>query len=121
MRNRQHRVKVVLVSEPATAQVMRWHVWESIRPIPAGCGVELFATTLHYAPMNVGDAGYRVACVLPRGTNYGKPSIAVLNDEDNMCAGSNKWLMAHKDSSEANNGSYIGLIGENITFDMLEI
>lgn len=89
--------------------------------VPAGCGVELFATTLHYAPMNVGDAGYRVACVLPRGTNYEKPSIAEVNDEAKMCAGSNKWLMAHKDSGEASQGKYIGLIGDNITFDMLEI
>lgn len=89
--------------------------------VPAGCGVELYATTLHYAHMNVREAGYRVACVLPRGTNYAKPSIAIRNDEDKMCAGSNKWLMAHKDSSEAKEGSYIGLIGENITFDMLKI
>ena len=89
--------------------------------VPAGCGVELFATTLHYAPMNVGDAGYRVACVLPRGTNYQKPSMTAVNDEAKMCAGSNKWLMAHKDSGEASEGKYIGLIGDNITFDMLEI
>ena len=89
--------------------------------VPAGVGVELFATTLHYAPMNVGDAGYRVACVLPRGTNYQKPSMTAVNDEAKMCAGSNKWLMAHKDSGEASEGKYIGLIGDNITFDMLEI
>ena len=89
--------------------------------VPAGIGVELYSTTLHYAPMNVNADGYRVACVLPRGTNYEKPLIAISNDEDKMCAGSNKWLMAHKDSSEAEKGSYVGLIGENITLDMLEI
>lgn len=89
--------------------------------VPAGCGVELFATTLHYAPMNIKANGFRVACVLPRGTNYEKPSIAEVNDEAKMCAGSNKWLMAHKDSGEASEGKYIGLIGDNITFDMLEI
>ncbi len=88
--------------------------------VPAGCGVELFATTLHYAPMNIRDGGYRVACVLPRGTNYAKPSIQIQTDEDKMCAGSNKWLMAHKDAPEAAQGSYVGLVGENIRLDMIQ-
>ena len=88
--------------------------------VPAGCGVELYATTLHYAPMNVSDDGYRVACVLPRGTNGQKPQIDIVNVEDKMCAGSNKWLMAHLESSEAENDMYVGLIGENITFSKLK-
>ena len=88
--------------------------------VPAGCGVELYATTLHYAPMNVAENGYRVACVLPFGTNGKAPQIEILNDEDKMCAGSNKWLMAHPESSEAGNGMYVGLIGENITFSKLK-
>ena len=38
-----------------------------------------------------------------------------------MCFGSNKWLLAHKDSDEAKNkGAYVGLVGKNITFDDLE-
>ncbi len=87
--------------------------------VPAGTGVELFATPLHYAPMNVAEAPYRVICVLPQGTNYGKPDFAQVNCEDAMCAGSNKWLMAHPESNEAKEGRYAGLTGENITFDML--
>ena len=87
--------------------------------VPAGCGVELYATTLHYAPMNVKDSGYRVACVLPRGTNLDAPSIECLSTEDKMCAGSNKWLMAHPESDEAQKGMYVGLKGENISFKKL--
>ena len=34
--------------------------------LPAGVLVELYATTLHYAPSNLGDAGFRVTIVLPR-------------------------------------------------------
>ena len=26
----------------------------------------------------------------------------------------NKWLYAHKDTKEASNGAYIGIVGENI-------
>lgn len=88
--------------------------------VPAGTGVELYGTTLHYAPMNVGEAGYRVACVLPLGTNDKKTAIDVLSVEDEMCAGKNKWLMAHKDTEDAKNGTYVGLTGENITFDQLD-
>lgn len=88
--------------------------------VPAGCGVELYATTLHYAPMNINDKGYRVACVLPLGTNGDKPDFAVSNAEDKMCAGCNKWIMAHPESDEAKNGIYIGLKGRNISLDKME-
>jgi len=87
--------------------------------VPAGTGVELYGTTLHYAPMNVGESGYRVICVLPLGTNYDKPNFKEVSIEDKMCCGSNKWLMAHPDSDEAKKGMYIGLTGENISFDNL--
>ena len=87
--------------------------------VPAGCGVELYGTTLHYAPMNVGDAGYRVACVLPLGTNGDKPNFTEFDAEDRLCAGANKWIMAHPDSPEAKKGGYVGLFGENIKFSQL--
>lgn len=38
--------------------------------IPAGTAVEVYATTLHYAPCHVDDAGFQVAVILPKGTNY---------------------------------------------------
>ncbi len=88
--------------------------------LPAGVGVELYATTLHYAPMNVKEESYRVVCALPLGTNGAKPEMEIRSLEDKMCAGSNKWLMAHKDSQDAQNGAYVGLVGENISFDALE-
>ena len=87
--------------------------------LPAGCGVELFGTTLHYAPFNVCDDGYRVICVLPKGTNGEKIDFECKNAEDKMCFGINKWLMAHKDAPEVGSGAYIGITGENITYNML--
>ena len=38
--------------------------------VPAGTAVEVYATTLHYAPCHVTKEGFQVAVVLPRGTNY---------------------------------------------------
>jgi len=83
--------------------------------VPAGAAVEVYATTLHYAPCHVdGEKGFRVAVVLPKGTNEAKPSITPVNGEDNRLWAKNKWLLAHSESSEAGQGAYVGLTGENI-------
>ena len=37
--------------------------------VPKGTAVEVYATTLHYAPCGVGGAGFKVVIVLPKGTN----------------------------------------------------
>ena len=82
---------------------------------PAGTAVELYATTLHYAPCSgkLGDS-FRVIIVLPKGTNSEKPDIEIKNDEDKRLFARNKWLIAHPESSEADNGAVVCLKGENI-------
>ncbi len=85
--------------------------------LPAGVGVELFATTLHYAPFGCSEEeNYHVACVLPRGTNEERPPIEPESVEDRMCFGRNKWMLAHPEAPEAKNGACIGLTGENIRY-----
>ena len=83
--------------------------------VPAGAVVEVYATTLHYAPCHVdAQEGFRVAVVLPKGTNEAKPAIAPITQEDNWLWARNKWLLAHPESGEAGQGAYVGLVGENI-------
>lgn len=83
--------------------------------VPAGVPVEIYATTLHYAPCHTdSDAGFRVAVVLPRGTNTAKPDFVPVNEEDTWMTACNKWLLAHPDSDEAKSGAHIGLSGVNI-------
>ena len=83
--------------------------------VPAGTAVEVFATTLHYAPCHTdAQKGFRVAIVLPKGTNTDKPAIQVKDPEDRLLFFFFKWLLAHKDAPEAGQGAYIGLTGENI-------
>ena len=83
--------------------------------VPAGIPVEVYATTLHYAPCHVNESeGFRVAVVLPRGTNTAAPGAAPINEEDKWLTARNKWLLAHPDSVEAAQGAYVGLVGENI-------
>ena len=52
--------------------------------------------------------------MLPRSTNTDKPQLTDICDEDKLLFAKNKWLIAHKDTSEAQNGAFVGLIGENI-------
>ena len=79
---------------------------------PKGTLVEVYATSLHYAPINAGGK-FRCVVVLPRGTNSElqfKPDPA---GESRLLTATNKWLLAHAESSEAKNGAVVALVGEN--------
>ena len=83
--------------------------------VSTGVPIEVYATTLHYAPCQVtGEDSFRVAVVLPRGTNTEKPVFEAKSEEDTWMTARNKWLLAHPDSNEAKNGAHIGLCGLNI-------
>lgn len=86
--------------------------------VPVGTGVEVFATSLHYAPCGVNGQGFQVAIVLPQGTNYPlqethqKVDHGRAPSEDALLAATNKWLIGHAEGG-LSEGSFIGLIGEN--------
>ena len=83
--------------------------------VPAGVPVEVYATSLHYAPCHTDPAkGFRTAVVLPKNTNTYVPVLKVKNAEDKLLRARNKWLLAHPESAEAKDGAYVGLTGENI-------
>ena len=81
--------------------------------VPAGTAVELYATTLHYAPCTAGEGnGFRCVVVLPEGTNT-ELADTHQEDEDKLITAKNKWLIAHEDAGIQ--GAFCGLKGENIT------
>lgn len=83
--------------------------------VPAGVLVEVYATTLHYAPCQAAkDKGFRVLVVLPKGTNVGTAKTPGRCPEDRLLFATNKWLIAHPDAPEAANDAYVGITGENI-------
>lgn len=83
--------------------------------VPAGVFVEVFATSLHYAPCHCDEQkGFRVLVALPWLTNTERPNIAIKTAEDAFMTARNKWLLAHCESSEALSGAKVGLCGENI-------
>lgn len=83
--------------------------------VPAGVLIEVYATTLHYAPCSARKGqGFRVMIGLPAGTNLEMPAIEVKSGEDALLRARNKWLLAHADSREAREGAAVRLDGENV-------
>ena len=78
----------------------------------AGQVVEVYETTLHYAPCSTGNAGFRVVIVLPRDTNL-PLDAAHEGGEDGHLTAKNKWLIGHAEGG-LTEGSHIGLIGKNL-------
>lgn len=87
--------------------------------VPAGTAVEVYATTLHYAPCDLDNKGFKVAIILPRGTNYPLKSAhaKVVNgkapNEDALLTAVNKWLIGHAEGG-LDEGAFLGLKGENL-------
>ena len=81
--------------------------------VPAGVLVEVYATSLHFAPCQVSGDGFRVAVVLPRGTNTEKPVFEPVREEDRWLRARNKWLIAHPEAPQAKDSAYVGITGEN--------
>ncbi len=82
--------------------------------VPAGTAVELYATTLHFAPCSVSGKEFRMGVALPRGTNEPLDFVPEKTGENQLLLQRNKWLLAHKDSGLDQDGAWIGLVGENI-------
>ena len=82
--------------------------------VPKGTAIEIYATTLHYAPCNAeGEKGFRCVIILPKGTNEDLTFTPGKDGEDKLLTAQNKWLIAHEDAQIP--GAFCGLVGENIT------
>ena len=80
--------------------------------LEAGTAVELYATTLHYAPCSADENGFKVGIVLPAGTNY---PLEEKHEgwEDALIAAQNQWLIGHEEGG-LDAGAHIGLVGKNL-------
>ena len=81
--------------------------------LPAGTGVEIYGTTLHYAPCGVDGKGFQVAIVLPAGTNGPLQAAHGGEGEDKLLTANNKWLIGHAEGGLPE-GSFLGLKGANL-------
>lgn len=83
--------------------------------VPAGTVIEVYATTLHYAPCNVNGNKFRAAVILPKGTNTQAPAPQKNISDDRLLFARNKWLIAHEDAKIE--GAFVGLKGENLSVE----
>ena len=86
--------------------------------IPKGKAIEIYQTTLHFAPCKVREEGFKCVVILPKGTNTpldkeerrrtAKPI------ENQMLFMKNKWLIAHPGNANlVAKGAFIGIRGRN--------
>ena len=83
--------------------------------VPAGTAIEVYATTLHYAPCHVNESGFQCVVVLPKGTNTELTFEKAAEGEDKLLTAKNKWLIGHEEA--AIEGAFNGLKGENVGID----
>lgn len=83
--------------------------------VPAGTAIEMYQTTLHLSPCRACDDGFKVAVILPRGTNTQLERKRRSSDpESALLLQRNKWVIAHPDREPLiRQGAYPGLRGEN--------
>ena len=83
--------------------------------VPAGTAVELYATTLHFAPCSAEPGKeFRCGVVLPKNTNEPLQKTDRQAGEDKLLFANNKWLIAHAESGLEKDGAFIGLRGKNL-------
>lgn len=83
--------------------------------VPAGTAIEVYATTLHYAPCHVNESGFQCVVVLPKGTNTELTFETASEGEDKLLTAKNKWLIGHEEA--AIEGAFNGLKGVNVGID----
>lgn len=77
--------------------------------VPSGSMIELYSTTLHFAPASVDKNGFKCLVILPHGTNSKWES-----GEFPYLFAKNKWLLIHEEHERMKaNGALIGLYGSN--------
>ncbi|GHV00065.1 DUF4867 domain-containing protein [Bacteroidia bacterium] len=82
--------------------------------VPKGTALQMYETTLHFAPCKTESGGFKCIVILPRGTN--EPLDPALKEEGNrLLFARNKWLLAHPQRKPLmEKGAWPGIKGENI-------
>ena len=62
---------------------------------PQGCAVELYASTLHFAPINVGADPFISIVILPACTNTLFEGPRPIRPGDELLFAVNKWMICH--------------------------
>lgn len=89
--------------------------------VPANTMVELFAGTLHYAPMGDNPEGaLTMLAALPKGTGLSDPADQPGYGDGRILFKNDKWVVTCEGTDDATAGAYVGLIGKNLGPEDLE-
>ena len=84
--------------------------------VKAGEVIEVYGTTMHFCPCEVGDEGFGCVVVLPKGTNVPLDKAP----KDKLLFRKNKWLFACEDNAALiEKGVVPGIYGKN--YDVKEV
>lgn len=79
--------------------------------VPKGTAIEVYPTTLHFAPCRVWNTGFKCLVILTDQTNT---DLADGRDTDDLLFQFNKWLVTHPDNQRmVDKDAVVGLTGEN--------
>lgn len=82
--------------------------------VPEGTAIEVYATTLHYAPCHTDENGFRCVVILPKNTNTDLEPFSPKSREDQLLFAKNKWLIGH-DEGGLPSHAFLGLKGKNVS------
>lgn len=84
--------------------------------VPKGTVIEIYQTTLHFAPCKVHQEGFKCVVILPKGTNTPLDNLVdPVREEDQLLWMKNKWLLAHPDKKAlVERGVHPGIVGTNL-------
>lgn len=81
--------------------------------VKKGEAIEVYATTLHFCPIETSPDGFGCVVVLPQETNLPLDG----ESKDKLLFRKNKWLIAHEDNAAlTEKGVFPGIYGENYKF-----
>lgn len=89
--------------------------------VPAGTAVELYATTLHLAPCQVNEDGFRVIVLLPKGTNSPLSAKQMLevkeaDGEYRLLFAVDKWTIVYPGDKDVAKGAFPGIKGDVLEY-----
>lgn len=83
--------------------------------IPRGASIEIYGTTLHFAPCKLSEEGFKCVVILPKGTNSELSKQGKRTKEGELLFMKSKWLIVHPSrKAMVDKGAHVGILGENI-------
>lgn len=80
--------------------------------VPQGTAIEIYSTTMHFAPCRVWQAGFKCLVILVDQTNT---PLTTARKSSDLLFQHNKWLLTHQENQRmVQQDAYVGLIGKNL-------